>query len=277
MKLTKAEQARVNGAKSKGKSKGPVTAEGKARCSMNAIKHGRFATNAVVLKNEDPLAFEELVASYMLRVQPVDPVESHLVRKLAAIDWRLNRTMALDTRMLDHEMDIQAPALLATGQTIAELTRLERASESIVDRSRLPDYLTRHEAHLIEARQRTIQAIRDLRKNFPPIEPASQITPPMPLNPEATLENEPQTNPNEGSEGRAGSAGLQAGRQHERLATLERDGPLRRSGEQRKGIATLASGAPLLPRGNARSARSAGLQAGGQHEPTDEARRTKAA
>lgn len=87
MPISRSEQSRINGAKSRG----PKTAEGKARSSLNAVKHGRYATNAVVLSNEDPNAFENLVARYVQRIQPADSIEYNLVRELASFDWRLAR------------------------------------------------------------------------------------------------------------------------------------------------------------------------------------------
>jgi len=125
---------------------------GQGRSALNALKHGRYATNAIVLKNEDPEAFEELVAVYIRRIQPADPVEYSLTRELAAIDWLLVRVYALDTRLLDHEMEIQAPALDSAGLVVPELTRVLNASRSIVDHSKLPAFLARREAQLVRAR-----------------------------------------------------------------------------------------------------------------------------
>jgi hypothetical protein len=191
MSLSRSDQARINGAKSRG----PKTPEGKARSSLNALKHGRYATNAIVLSNEDTEAFEDLVANYVRRIQPADPVEYRLTRELAATDWRLTRIFATDTRMLDHEMDIQLPALNSAGLSVGELTRLLNASHSIVDRSKLPAYLARREAQLIRARQSILGFLKDLRKNFPPSDSAPEVVPPQPLNPELPLLNESGTNP----------------------------------------------------------------------------------
>ena len=180
MSVSRSEQSRINGAKSRG----PKTLEGKARSSLNAVKSGRYATNAVVLSNEDPDAFECLVAQYRQRIQPADTVEYNLVRELASIDWRLTRVLAIDSRVLDHELGIQRPAILSSGRSVAELTRLYQAEQAVVDRSRLPDFLARREGQLIRARQATLRILRDLRKGFPLPDPASEIVPPVPFDPE---------------------------------------------------------------------------------------------
>lgn len=191
VKLTHSDQSRINGAKSRG----PTTPEGKARSSRNAFKHGRYANNAVVLTNEDPGAFEELIAAYIQRLRPADPIEMRLTRELASIDWRLARILALDTRLLDHEMHVQSPALDFETGAVPELTRLVLAGRTLVDKSRFPNYLSERETKLIFARQTTLRALESLRNHYPRAEPADEIEPPPPLNPEFELPNEPESNP----------------------------------------------------------------------------------
>ena len=195
MPISRSEQVRANGAKSRG----PKTAEGKARSSMNALKHGRYATNAIVLKNEDSEAFEELVAYCVRRVQPTDPVEYQLTRELAAVSWLLTRVYALDTRLLDQEMDVQAPAFGSAGMAVPELSRVSTAGRSIVERSQYPNYLARRQAQLMRSRQSILAVLKDLRKNFPLAESSTEIIPPQPLNPELPVSFEPKTNRESGA------------------------------------------------------------------------------
>ena len=188
---SRSDQSRINGAKSRG----PKSSEGKARSSANALKHGRYANNAIVLSNEDRGAFEELVSAYVQRIQPTDPVEMRITRELASIDWLLSRNFAMDTRLLDHEMDIQAPSLELENGVVPELTRLVLAGRSLVEKSRFPAYLAERQAKLILARRDTLRALESLRKNYPSSVPAIQIQVPQPLNPEIDARNEPETNP----------------------------------------------------------------------------------
>ena len=174
MPLSKSDQARINGAESRG----PKTARGKQRSAQNALKHGRYAVNAIVLKNEDQAAFDELVANYVRRIQPADTVEYHLTCELASIEWRLTRIKALETRLVDHEKDIQSPAFDSAGLVVPELTRLLNAAQSIADRSKFPDSMARREAQLIRARQSTLRVLKDMRKNFPLVESCAEIVPP---------------------------------------------------------------------------------------------------
>ena len=189
--LSRSAQARINGAKSKG----PKTPEGKARSSMNSLRHGRYANHAIVLSNEDKGAFEDLEEAYIRRIGPLDSVETRFARELAAIDWRLDRNCAVETRMFDHEMDVQAPMLEATNRRPEELTCLYQAANALLRTSPLPAYLVRRESALQSARRNTLSTLQQLRKSHPVLERATQIIDPKPLDPGFDPRNEPGANP----------------------------------------------------------------------------------
>jgi hypothetical protein len=92
--------ARANGALSHG----PKTPEGKARSAQNARTHG-LLSSIVTLRCEDKEAFDAMLASYIQRYQPADGVEMALVEELTAAAWRHRRTLAIETHMLDVEME----------------------------------------------------------------------------------------------------------------------------------------------------------------------------
>jgi hypothetical protein len=194
MSFSRSIQSRINGAKSRG----PRTPQGKARSSLNALKHGHYATNAIVLSNEDPQAFEELVTAFVDVIHPLNPVEYRLTRELAGIDWRLTRLVAVDSRILDHELDLQLSSLAASGVAVADLTRVALAMQGVIERSRLPDFLGKRQTQLIRDRQSTLRTLQFLRKRMPQAEPAVEIIPPRPLDPEAPFSPEdtaPETPP----------------------------------------------------------------------------------
>lgn len=87
--------SRANGARSRG----PVTAEGLARCRRAAARHGlrgRFE----LLPGEDAATFEQLRAAWYRRVRPADGEQAKLVEAQIALVWRRRRLDALEDRLL---------------------------------------------------------------------------------------------------------------------------------------------------------------------------------
>jgi hypothetical protein len=72
------EASRANGSRSRG----PVTAEGKARSSRNAVRHGLCAP-AILAPGEDPEAFAALLADLRAEHAPRTASEALLVERLA--------------------------------------------------------------------------------------------------------------------------------------------------------------------------------------------------
>ena len=92
-KLTKAESARINGAKSKG----PKTEQGKQRSRLNALRHG-LAANTVCLTEKERPIFEAMVAAYEERFRPADTVEEDLIEQMCVAKWRQRRCWSMETR-----------------------------------------------------------------------------------------------------------------------------------------------------------------------------------
>src|SRR3989442_14450843 len=96
----KSDTARVNGAKSQG----PKTAEGRAKSSRNATKHGLSSRNPLVLECENDDDFEALHVNQMEIHQPATPAEKDLVDQMVAARWRILRLQSIETDVLDTEM-----------------------------------------------------------------------------------------------------------------------------------------------------------------------------
>lgn len=94
------EASRRNGAKSKG----PVTPEGRAISSSNALKHGLRSERRITLENEDADAFQELLDGYLKAYVPANEPEHQLVLEIARCAWRLERLAAMEAAMFDLEM-----------------------------------------------------------------------------------------------------------------------------------------------------------------------------
>jgi hypothetical protein len=93
----RAEASRKNGAKSRG----PRTAEGKARSAQNALKHGLRAEKYVVLRDEDRHAFAALEAAIIGELAPEGVLQTILARRIARAAWRLERAERLEVDLFE--------------------------------------------------------------------------------------------------------------------------------------------------------------------------------
>jgi len=105
-KLTKAEAARLNGAKSKG----PVTPEGKARSAKNSFKHGMYS-GVFVVAPEDEKTFHDYLNGYLNFYHPQEVVECDLVDDIVIARWRILRGQCYETALLDRKIEQILPSL----------------------------------------------------------------------------------------------------------------------------------------------------------------------
>ena len=99
------EAARRNGARSRG----PVTAEGKARTSRNALKHGLAALQHFVLEDEAPSELEELTARLMAESRPESEIEARLVKRMAIAFWKSERAERIEVALFDAAPKLRPP------------------------------------------------------------------------------------------------------------------------------------------------------------------------
>ena len=78
-------------------STGPKTAEGKARVSKNAIRHGVWSIHPVVYGLELPQDWEAFEAGIRESLAPVGMLEEALATRVAFCFWRLRRTAIYET------------------------------------------------------------------------------------------------------------------------------------------------------------------------------------
>ena len=84
--------SRANGAKSRG----PITQEGKARSSMNSLRHGA-AMKALLLTDECKEAAKEVIEEYVADLNPTCAIERDIVEMIALHHWQYNRVQAIQT------------------------------------------------------------------------------------------------------------------------------------------------------------------------------------
>ena len=202
MSLSRSEQSRINGAKSKG----PKTLEGKRISSMNSLDHGLCADKVVVLRNELPATFDKFYAAFVEKFQPQDDVERELILQAVFARWRLRRIWQLETSLFDIQMDRQRGQIEKTFATYDEGTRQAVAFESLVNEKNSFTALSRYETRISREYDRAIRALylaRAERSNPPqqifPSEPGEQSQPVLPDEPAALphqiLPNEPGETP----------------------------------------------------------------------------------
>ena len=78
-------------------STGPRTEAGKARSSLNALKHGLTAQTSL-LPGEDPDALREFGELLEADLRPMGALQKLLVQRIVAIAWKLRRSAAAEEK-----------------------------------------------------------------------------------------------------------------------------------------------------------------------------------
>jgi hypothetical protein len=81
------------------KSHGPTSPQGKARSSMNALRHGLTA-RVVVLPTEDMDAYNKFSKEIVDSLDAQTPVERQFAQTVADNQWRINRIRSIEDGML---------------------------------------------------------------------------------------------------------------------------------------------------------------------------------
>jgi hypothetical protein len=134
-------------------STGPRTPEGKAKSSLNALRHG-LTGQIVVMPTDNLAAYQSHLAAFQAEYSPATPTESHLVQSLADTSWRLNRAASLESNLLalpaaSHEDPLQAAIAIAAA--------LESQAKALAN-------LSMHSQRLSRQFERTVTQLRALQK-----------------------------------------------------------------------------------------------------------------
>ena len=157
-KLTKAESARINGAKSRG----PRTKEGKEHLRFNALRHGLAARTVCRTEKERPI-FEAMVAAYNERFRPADTVEEDLIEQMCVAKWRQRRCWSMETAALSLQADRDRPVLDREYIELDDMTRNTIAFMSLTEKSDFLQVLGRYESSARRAYHRALKDLRDLQ------------------------------------------------------------------------------------------------------------------
>jgi hypothetical protein len=145
--------SRANGLKSKG----PVTAEGKAASRRNALKHG-MTGSGVVLPAEDAAEVDRRSAAMLQEMRPSGEMGRYLVKRLARLTVRVERCS-------DHEL---AAIAYRADHAEAEFdeARIALVDETIAYIARDPATFSRRLRSMPEGVDRMIAILLDLREEL---------------------------------------------------------------------------------------------------------------
>jgi hypothetical protein len=156
-KLTRAEAARRNGARSKG----PTTPQGKSRSSQNAITHGLTACSFLFTPSEEEL-FQQHLAAVRGHWNPQSAYELYLVGKLARAEYLHDRAEAIQVSLLDLELDTNAAKIIDAFDSIDPAGLLAIGYKSLDDHSPAYRNMDRHLVRLSRERVRLTDLLRSV-------------------------------------------------------------------------------------------------------------------
>lgn len=161
------------------KSTGPSTPEGKAKSSLNSLRHGLLA-RTVVLQGESEDRFNETFQAVLDEFNPATPTEYLLVENMAVAHWRKRRLWDFGRNCMNeeatHQRLIQFENLPAGAETTNDPSLLNsRAFRTLADKSRVLDLVHRYETALDRQITRIIKTltIAQQKRN----EPATRESP----------------------------------------------------------------------------------------------------
>ena len=87
----------------------PSRAEGKARASRNALKHGLAALQHFVLEDEAPDELEDLIATFAEETGAASEIEARLARRMAIAFWKGERAERIEVALFDAAPKLRPP------------------------------------------------------------------------------------------------------------------------------------------------------------------------
>lgn len=176
------------------RSAGPLTAEGKAVSSRNAVRHG-LSANFSVLPHENADEFQELEDALESEFAPVGEHETFLVYEMARARWRLLRIERLEALAFEQALtdpggssDPDARILAAMSASASPLDKLQRYASAA-----RRDYYRAHreleKAQATKKKQDGAAALAAIERYINAPVPSSRLSPKMPV------QNEPNLRP----------------------------------------------------------------------------------
>jgi hypothetical protein len=124
------------------RSTGPITPEGKAAVSLNAIQHGVTANTVVIPFLEEEENWKTHWQGMIESLSPSGHLETVLAERIAMLLWRLGRAIRYETELLSLEIEKREEKIIERdlgGQSLVEL------AEEVDEKSKLLRLLSRFE------------------------------------------------------------------------------------------------------------------------------------
>jgi hypothetical protein len=151
--------------KTKPRSGGPQTPEGKKKCSGNSRRHGILSDTIVVLHSESESGWEELLNGYLEELQPVGLLEVRLVQQMAWAEWRQIRAIRVESATLDRQMDVDDEQKWQhDDHAVDDDTRTCHAMRKLVDDSNQLQHLSRYETRFNRMYFRALKQLLELQE-----------------------------------------------------------------------------------------------------------------
>jgi hypothetical protein len=163
--------ARIASSKANGlKSSGPRTAEGLARSSRNALKHGLTGAG-IALPIEDAAEVDRLQRTLESEMKPSGELGRTLVRRMALLSVRMDRCVAHETASLtvgieeaEAEFDAEWPAVEGEDNPYREQARIDVGRLALFDTSREACLARKYEAAAERGFYRALKEFRQVEK-----------------------------------------------------------------------------------------------------------------
>ena len=146
-------------------STGPRTQEGRARSSLNALRHG-ITGQVSIMNAEDRAAHDKFVQELIDSMRPEDPLELQFASLIAEDFWRLQRIRAVENDMLALGNFSDAAAIDVDHP---EVHASLRRAQTFLDQSKDFERLTLYEQRInraIEKNRRQLDELQAERKRL---------------------------------------------------------------------------------------------------------------
>jgi hypothetical protein len=167
MSLSRSEQARINGAKSRG----PKTERGKAISSLNALKHGRFAKHTTILFFESSDDYNQILDDLTVQFRPATNNERCLVEQLASTQLNHARAQLALTTYIERLFRYASADRLEIPPTSNPMDILVAAEEEALTRSPYLKFKSRQISQFLIDQNRINHAIKTCKRDFPAVAP----------------------------------------------------------------------------------------------------------